>query len=143
MIVALDPGGTTGLAGLDGPTFWTAQLGPMEACDWLWANQARLTALVIESFVITQQTIRKARERAPMDVIGFVVWLAHHLGVPLTFQTPAEAKRFGTDEKLARVGWRVPGDHARDAARHLLLYGVKTGTINAKDVLHGKGNPQG
>lgn len=142
MIAAVDPGGTTGLAFLeDDGSFWTAQLGPLEACDLLWSLRDRLSALVCESFIITQQTIRKARERAPMDVIGFIVWLGHHTGTPVHFQSPAEGKRFGTDAKLVRVGWRVPGDHARDAARHLLLHCVKTGTIEAKDVIHGTSDP--
>ena len=47
---------------------------------------------------------------------------------PLRFvrQTPAQAKSFGTDDKLRRLGWYTPtpGGHANDAARHLLAFAV-------------------
>ncbi len=44
--------------------------------------------------------------------------------MPLTLQTPATGKGFGTDAKLKHLGWYNPtqGGHSNDAARHLLTY---------------------
>jgi hypothetical protein len=41
---------------------------------------------------------------------------------PVRFQSPSDAKRLATDDVLRTAGLYVPGDHARDAARHLLLH---------------------
>lgn len=88
-------------------------------------DQTTVGELVYESYQITQRTLRTTREQGSMWIIGAALLVAHTRGIKVTSQTPSAGKRFATDDKLERLGWRVPGVHARDAARHALLYQFK------------------
>jgi len=98
----------------------------------------RLDALVVEQFTISVGTAKKTRagSNTAIEIIGALRWIAHARGIPFVVQTPADAMSFMTDAKLKRLGWYTPGaDHARDAARHLALYLLRSGYVGGERVL--------
>lgn len=141
-ILAVDPGKCTGyFADLPEPDLpELSQRVALQFCEdaVMWARKYgdQLT-IVYEKFTITAQTLRKAREYHAIEVIGVLKYAAFLHGCRLVEQTPGDAKKFATDARLRKVGLWVPGkDHARDAARHWLLFNVREGLINP-EVLSG------
>lgn len=125
-VVAVDPGGTTGVASWDdrNPMPSTVQFDnkPM-LYAWLETWSAEQAHYVVEDF----RPRPGVRTWVPdsLHIIGYIegrvpFW---HYASTFKLQTPAAAKAFATDDKLRRLGWWVPGqDHARDALRHLLVW---------------------
>ena len=135
LYVAIDPGGTTGLAWLiweDGEwLFGSDQIGDRYETEW-WVDRTvgittRDTTVIIERWDVRANTHQLTNQDDPRYIIGWVDGFCHFQPhVTYVEQTPAQAKRFGDDLKLKRMGWYVKGeDHARDAARHLLTYLAK------------------
>ena len=145
-MLAVDPGLSTGFASaeVDGAMSvfsfeaWTVK-GHMESVDQVrLAIVEGVDEVVCESFRISGATATKtqAGSLVAIEIIGAARWICYKRDVPFTLQTPADAKSFVTDEKLRALGWYVPGiDHSRDAARHLLLYLVRTGEVNVRQFL--------
>lgn len=103
-----------------------------EMAKWLETYARNWTTeleIVVESFVITQATLKKSRQMEPIEFIGVARYLTQtYTKRELVLQSPSEAKAFSTDEKLKHIGWWNAGNvHANDASRHLLLYLLKTG----------------
>lgn len=102
----------------------------MQTCEFasVWVGQNPAGVVICESFRITQETIRKSRQTASLEIIGVLRWLASSHGHKFVLQTPADAKRFMTDAKLRSLDWYSPttGGHTNDALRHLGLYLAKT-----------------
>lgn len=123
-MLAVDPGKMTGLA-LWGPegfssTAWNQQDfydGIEKAVKW--ADE-----VVSESFIVTQQTLKKSRgDNWSLEFIGVMRFLCNRHSRPFKLQGPSDAKTFATDDKLKAAGWYTKGlDHPRDAARHLMIY---------------------
>ena len=141
LLVAIDPGGTTGLAMYSRESGFRATQGtPYEIIEWVGANIGigAVGLIICESFTIGQGTLKKSREgsNTAIETIGVIRWLAHCAGIQFRLQSPAEAKGFSTNDKLRAAGWYdgVP-EHARDAARHLLLACVRDGLIPAESVI--------
>ena len=129
-ILAIDPGKRTGWAELRHGLFSSGQTDGDDYLVWLGEALSEgidPTAVVIEDFIYTEQTAKKTRQTWSTEAIGVVRFLCRKHGIPLTIQTPADAKRFSTDAKLRTMDWYRPskGGHANDAARHLLLYCAK------------------
>ena len=141
MILAVDPGKTTGLATwAEDEPFMSAQLPHMEFLDWTWdILWTEIDAVVCESYIITAATLRKTRgENWSLEQIGALRWMCERTrGVTsFTLQSPSEAKSFATDAKLRKVGWYKPGqDHANDASRHLLVYLIRHNLFDAHALL--------
>mgnify|MGYP001587211355 CR=1 FL=1 len=143
-ITALDPGGTTGLATYGHDGLSAMQGSPDEILDQLEYSlkpfdwDERPDIVVCESFTISMHTLKKSRggSNAAIETIGAARYLCRRAGVPFRLQSPGEAKGFASDSVLRRVRW-LPGlpDHARDAARHLLLACVTEGLIPAEHLL--------
>ena len=137
MIVAFDPGETTGWARLDPVSleFRSGQLPWYSAWYWfndtLSANPAYIQQVVCEDFIYTAETAKKSRQTWSTEGIGVVRFLCQYYGLPLTIQSPSSAKSFATDKKLKRIGWYTPtkGGHANDAARHLMVFAVSNGVL--------------
>lgn len=127
MIVAIDPGGVSGLAilspggalntheipgGFDGLSDW---LGTGSGFPW-----SSVDGVVIENF-----RLRPGAKSAQMDavwLVGAVKHLCRQNDILLVIQEPAQAKSFADNNKLKSVGWYTVGeDHGRDATRHLLV----------------------
>lgn len=131
-IIAIDPGGTTGVAGYEDSLFYTGEVGAWEtAVDYVLALEPDI--VVCESFHITAQTLKVARSYDALYMIGTLKYELPKRGIELVMQTPSE-RQFATPKKLAAVGWKVKGDHATQATRHLLTYLFKTGRITALEL---------
>jgi len=84
--------------------------------------------IVCERFTIFEDTITKSRGSTnwSIETIGVARYIAHRDGHEFVLQGATEAKGLGTDKLLRRFGWWTVGsDHARDAARHAVLYIAK------------------
>jgi hypothetical protein len=124
-VLAVDPGLTTGWAlWVDGDV-WTGQTaGQLAFADEAWGVLHQVRPVVVcEAYIITSETAKKSRQYEPLELIGTLRFLTHLLELEFELQTPTQAKRFSTDDKLKAAGWWVPGQgHGMDAARHLLRY---------------------
>jgi hypothetical protein len=135
-VLAVDPGVAVGIAWLDSERHgsfrsferdrWAATSYVAHLCD-----EDGVDLVVCESF-IPRPGVRTWQPDA-LEMIGALRFVARRAGVAFETQSPAEAKRFSTNDKLKLLGWRSPtrGGHADDAARHLLLAAVRHGLIDA------------
>ena len=129
--IAVDPGGTTGVAMTgNGQTVATWELSPMEAVELVEDFIDENSVVVCESF--TPRPGVRTWQPDAVEVIGALRYLCFKRGLELVLQSPAAAKRFGTDDKLKRIGWYKPtrGGHSNDAVRHLLIAMVRNGDID-------------
>jgi hypothetical protein len=140
VILAVDPGKTTGFVMYTSGAFFWGQESMMEflrrADDYLYDNVA--VEVVCEKFQIGPSTLSKARDAHwAMKQIGILEYWCETRGHTFTLQTPSEAKSFATDAKLKTLGWYTPtkGGHANDALRHLLVYMVKQEMIDLQTLL--------
>lgn len=132
IILAIDPGGTCGMACVDAGDFTTPfeasavrgwQMGPEACVDWCLANVRPGWFVFMERFFITAATASLSPEGShnTLDVIGTVKNICRWHGAGFEFQTANDAKKFVSNEQLKRLGlWRPNEDHARDALRHLV-----------------------
>lgn len=147
-LIAVDPGGTTGLVVVQSDL--TVEVS-LEIADWydvpkyvedtyLSHEEAGIEPplVVCERFYITGQTHKKAPQEEPKDIIGALKYLhLKYTGLPLPLQSPSDAKSFSTNDKLHKVGfWHKGGaGHANDAFRHALLYLFKNQMVSARVLL--------
>lgn len=141
LIIAVDPGKTTGLATLDATTqdLTTAEYGFNDTCSYVAQKASEYGSdllLVCESFIIGPQTAKNTQAPWSLELIGVMRYLSRsYCGRDLALQTPATAKRFSSDVRLKEVGFWTPGKgHANDAARHLLLFLVQRGLLENETV---------
>lgn len=133
-LLALDPGLTTGAVCIewDGHTpcpppdclVLAAQIEYPVMPWWLTAQldgDDPMSLLVIERFIINARTMKFTRQPEALHVIGGAMFLAALRGVPVREQSASDAKKIYPNARLKELRWRVTGDHARDALRHVLL----------------------
>ncbi len=135
-ILALDPGGTTGIVVLRTPStlIYSAQLEFVDAVHALDSIletdrlrcETPIDYVAIERFTITGRTLTgtRAGTHDALNIIGFVrarCLLKNIKLLPL--QAPADAKAAFNDAVLRSTNMynEVSGPHARDALRHALL----------------------
>lgn len=130
LIVAYDPGRTTGVAYFrdyktrGAQSVVTDQLEPHHLTLWTDIESLDPNKIVYERF---QYQRRPNVDLYPVEVIGILKLYASMHGIPIKEQTPAQAKNLWTDEKLKKLDLWVPAKpHAMDALRHLLYYMVVT-----------------
>lgn len=147
IILAVDPGKTTGLARVDWEGDDLHQVETVEyefadTCRWLWRNFGQCppatTRIVAERFIITAATAKKSQAPFSLEVIGVVKYLAlvyKHREPRL--QTSSDAKNFSTNARLRALGlWhRGGGGHANDALRHAVKWAVDAGYSSPKLIL--------
>lgn len=133
-VLAVDPGLLTGASrwfngsGLE-PGF---ELPHLDFCDWAYAHmethQGPGHVVVAEEFRISAATAKKTPQPWSLEIIGFLRWGARRFGCTFELQTAGDAKTFVSNARLRGVDawWKGEG-HARDAARHLLLYLARAG----------------
>jgi hypothetical protein len=141
MILAFDPGGTTGVAAWcnddeGDPVFDSEQLSWSEFVNNIDKYEFEPDDVIVaERYTITAQTLRKSRQTTALEVIGVLRYIAARAHIEFVLQSPADAKRYATDARLEKVGWLkrplARNDHANDAARHMLLYLVSEQLIEA------------
>lgn len=123
-IIAIDPGKTTGFALYDSLDDGLMS-GQVENKVELYRLVRAYTpdAVVVEDF--TPRPGAHSVQKDALHIIGGLeaLILVGEIDAALHLQSPGQAKAFGTDDKLRRLGWWVKGqDHARDALRHLLTF---------------------
>ena len=137
VLMAFDPGGTTGVAilnatGLESgiPTPILAQLGPHTHRLELWdmMNEYKPTHVIYESFEFRNRT-RDNLELISRDYIGVIGLWSDLNPTRLYKQSAAQAKGFIKDSgpnanlPIKRLGWYMGGKkHAMDAVRHLTYF---------------------
>jgi hypothetical protein len=123
-IVALDPGGTTGVVAYEpGKDLRTEHLASAIEV-WAYLNKLYPTRVVFERFAYQR---RDKVDLTPVEVIGVIKLWCDINDVPYTIQTPSQAKNLWTDGKLKQLGLWEPGkNHAMDAVRHLMYYLIVT-----------------
>lgn len=131
-IVALDPGGTTGVAIKEEGAEWGfRQIGPEEHHDSLWylLMEVYPDILVVEHFEWRPNRHENKEygdryvELISREYEGIAkLWgLVHSRKVVI--QTASQAKSFVKDENIKKLGLWKPGQkHAMDALRHALRY---------------------
>lgn len=127
MILAFDPGKTTGWAALDEKVeltsgIRTGQIPAEMAWDMMHETMPRL--IVCETF--THRMVGNV-DYTPAEVIGVVKLYSRLELTPVLWQSPAQAKHFFTNDRLKERGFYVPAQpHGMDALRHL-LYAIEFG----------------
>lgn len=141
IILALDPGKTTGVAIhnllTDEKEFF--ELGFLDVCQQisdLSLEHGTNLKIIAESFIITPNTAKNSQAPWSLEVIGVARFCSlASCNRDLRLQSPASAKRFSSDQRLKMVGYYTPGKgHANDAGRHLLLFEATQGYLS-KDIL--------
>jgi hypothetical protein len=130
MIVAIDPGVTTGVAKwtaeqFDGP-FWSGQFDEHEFYRWFDDIANTIEHCQIESFIINAATVRKTVVYDSLYLIGYMRYMAWLHDFTIAFTKPADVMGSFPDAALKRAGMFNRGKgHANDAARHLAWYCVQ------------------
>lgn len=137
IILALDPGGTTGMSvcnyvddGVDDfvGEWRFGQIGPQPHHEALWTLMADLCIPGIELRIVCESFEYRNNSRAGLvldsvEYIGIVKLFVARYGVPLTMQTASMGKGFTKDQNIKKLGlWQSGKKHANDATRHLLYY---------------------
>lgn len=142
-IAGLDPGNSTGLfvirvfpETLTTVPVLTYQGEPNEAIKrleslvrdaGLWQEKILIAG---ERYTTTDRTGKRSAQPTPLRVLGAAEQLAYtYTNVEFTLQTPADAKKLASDQRLRDVGfWTLPravgrpdANDVNDAARHALL----------------------
>lgn len=131
LIIAVDPGLGTGVAELHSG-FSVPELREFNAHDAVAYVHTRLTGwgaqvtVVCERHTITAKTGQLTQQLEAIEVIGALRYLARIHGAGFTLQSRSVKSRV-PNSMLETLGWRQPPNvpmegHARDAARHLLVY---------------------
>lgn len=121
-ILALDPGGTTGIRSYNTNTkdFHGSIRGPAPHHEELWGLLTSMAPdiLIYESFQVSVRTTNAVS----LEYIGIIKLYAKLYNTILIAQTSAQGKGFWSDNKLHRIGLWHTITHVRDATRHLLHY---------------------
>lgn len=125
MLIALDPGFTTGVALLDSRQVLKTYQKAFSHKDLMeYLEYLHPTTVVYESFVYQR---RNKVELYPVEVIGVIRLYAQKYDIPLYVQSPGQAKNFMTDDKIKAMSLWVKGQkHGMDALRHLLYHEIVT-----------------
>lgn len=154
LVVGVDPGGITGLASCKFPSgtgsnvrrFDAAELPTMEAVHWVDMLLEHLTkhdaaTLVVESYTVTSNTVRHARQYDALEVIGamkYLAWLWTREGktVNLIMQQPV-ARKVVSNDALKQLEMYNPSKdkHMIDAAKHLVVASVKLHFIKPEEMV--------
>lgn len=134
MVIAVDPGKTTGIAWLDdGGLVESRQLEFYHSIRQIHDTLAYddVQALVVENFVPRRSTAMTWQPDA-LHVIGALRYLAARYRVPFILQNPIpKPRQMGLERELKERGWWKPseGGHENSARKHLLMYLQKTEEI--------------
>jgi hypothetical protein len=135
-VIAIDPGGFTGLATWTNGEWWHGFLGgKKDSAEWNHHAQLEMflelqiteeTVIVCESF-----EYRNGLDRAELiscEYIGVVKLVAQRFGVPLAMQTASMGLGWMTDDRLKMTGTAMlpvstkPNKDMNSASKHLWYY---------------------
>ena len=132
-ILWLDPGRTTGWARLrDNQHFESGEAWVQLAGDIMHDHCAQSGRALAgwEQFNITPATYRLKGSSEAIEVIGIIRWLAVRHGAEVLPAASRQARMTVAPDVLRKLGWWKPGlPHANDAARHLLAWMIRSGTL--------------
>ncbi len=128
--IGVDPGGYSGMALYDTDDSTAPETVEVPYADtgtvlWQWLTVARFAGLPVhvacEVYTISSGRIMTPQPEA-LKGMGVVEFLCQRKGVPLTWQSPGDAKSLTKDADLRALGWYVKtkDGHANDAQRHIL-----------------------
>lgn len=136
ILMAFDPGVTTGVAWLKDGEFGSIELNETNLYMLVDAKCEEIEHGQIEKFVITQATTKKVVVYDSLYIIGYLRYAAWRCGFPIDFTKPADVMAPFPDVALKRAGWHKPGmGHANDAARHLAHHQVRSRAMSASTFL--------
>src|SRR5437870_3152547 len=104
IVVALDPGKTTGAAYVEKGLFMSEEMDQDEVWPFIksfadYYHAARFL-IVVESFLFRPRT--KA-DLTPVEVIGCIKEQARQYGLEICWQTPSQVKAYFTDQRLEEL----------------------------------------
>ncbi len=126
MLIALDPGITTGIATIDtsADSIHIDQIKVTHRELYSYISDFRPDEILYENFIYQR---RNKVELYPVEVIGIIKLYAQYYDIPLYVQSASQAKGFITDEKIKALGlWKKGQVHGMDALRHLLYHKIVT-----------------
>lgn len=130
IVMAFDPGVTTGVAWIENGEFHSEQWTEHEVYEHVDEWCEKLDHVRIEQFVINAGTVKKTIVYDSLYLIGYLRYCAWRCGFEMSFTKPADVMATFTDAALKRANMHKPGQgHANDAARHLAHYLVKSGAV--------------
>lgn len=142
LILSMDPGKISGLGRLDLAT-GDAEFIELDFDDtikWLWVQLATAAPgtvdLTTERFTVNANTHKKTAATWSLELIGAMKAIGlMYSAPPVVLQNVSDAKAFSTDAKLRSAGWfqSTKGNHANDAARHMMMYCMGRGLYFTKD----------
>lgn len=133
LIMAFDPGTTTGVAWLEDDKFGSTQLDENSLYEFVDEACERIGHAQIERFIINAASVKKDVVYDSLYLIGFLRYASWRCGFPIGYSKPADVMTPFSDDALKRIGWHRPGMvHANDAARHLAWYCVRSKLISGK-----------
>lgn len=127
-ILAIDPGGTTGIAQLeylpfDKPVIRYAEQvenGLAGFLDWYRGRSGSWDQIVCEDFVLRPSV--KFPDLSPTYIIGAIEAAEYWNPIKPIYQSPSQ-KPLCSDDILKRIGFYQKGKpHANDAIRHGIIY---------------------
>jgi hypothetical protein len=125
IVIAVDPGTTTGIAVYDGRLCVVEeqkQFNDVLAVSYVWDAGDDLE-VACERYDITPSTSRMTRNMDPIHVTGAMRYHCTMRGIPFRLYGRSDAKNFARDQKLRDLDlWRPGMIHAMDATRVLLLH---------------------
>jgi hypothetical protein len=131
-VLAVDPGGTTGMVLWDMLYQGVVYVLELPHVDVGFMLEQLIETyrpdVVCESFTITANTVSNSQAPWSLKQLGVAEYLAAKYHVLYVEQLPVTAKKFATNERLKNLGLYIPGKgHATDAVRHLVIYLVSQG----------------
>lgn len=126
LIIALDPGGTTGACCYDlnrNTVYVGGQYSKFLVLDIVGRLAYKNECLIVaEKFIITPRTGSLSQQPDALKICGALEWIAYQHNGAYEEQMKVSAAKIAPDSRLKEHGLYVPGrGHANDAARHLIL----------------------
>lgn len=141
-VVGVDPGLATGMCrvfpAVGFELAWT--LDHLAASDWIVQAAQHYGPRIVFAYEVFRPR-KGAYDWKPesVEVAGVIKWACWKWGCQIADQEVADAKMFASNQKLRELGWweRGQSDHARDAARHVLLFLARANMYDGRRVLWG------
>lgn len=152
LVIGVDPGGMTGLAYMHQASgsgdilkreFHAVELSPMHSVDYvedlLLMYLHSDIVIAVETYTVTSNTVRHARQYDALEIIGAIKHLVHRNNRPtlkLVMQQPVTRKVVSNDV-LKQLGFyeNSKDKHMVDAAKHMVIAAVKEGIIKSEELV--------
>lgn len=127
-LIAVDPGGMTGIASLTYTAFDSIEMEHASVAGFVsgmldYHKRANHGVILgAERFITGSSAGKHSSQPHAQRIIGALEEAAKERDIRFELQNTSDAKHIGRDAILKRLGWYKPTTpHGNDAARHLLL----------------------